>query len=107
MARQGHAEAEIGGIVYRITPQLVEDLRGARLDDAIAGLGAALLVLHATHDRTADISHGERIFAAAAQPKSLIALPGADHLLSHAGDAQYAAAMIAAWVAPYLDGESA
>lgn len=107
IARQGYAEAEIGGIVYRITPQLIEDLRGARVDGAIAGLGAALLVLHATRDLTADISHGERIFAAAAQPKSMIALPGADHLLSLEGDAQYAAAMIAAWCTAYLEGEGA
>ncbi len=104
MAKQGYAEAEIGGIVYRLTPQLVDDLRHTQIDGAIGGLDAALLVLHATQDRTADISHGERIFAAAAQPKSLIALPGADHLLSREGDAQYAAAMIAAWSAIYLDG---
>lgn len=105
IAGRGQAEVEIGGLRYRITPQLVADLRGARVEAAIGALGAALLVLHATHDQTADIGHAERIFAAARHPKSLAALPGADHLLSREEDAHYAAGLISAWSSIYLDAE--
>ena len=103
IAHRRHAEVEIGGVSYRITPQLVDDLRGAQVTQAIGALDAGLLVLHAPDDRTADFGHAERIFAAARHPKSLVALPGADHLLSREQDARYAAELIAAWLPPYLD----
>ena len=62
----------------------------------------SLLVLHSPEDRTAGIEHAERLFAAARQPKSFIALAGADHLLSRPADSAYAAGAIAAWAA-HLD----
>ena len=39
---------------------------------------------------------------AARHPKSFISLAGADHLLTRAEDARYAAAVIAAWAQRYL-----
>lgn len=103
ISARGYARVEIGGTPYRITAQLAEDLRAARPDAAIAGIDAALLVLQAPDDRTAPAENADRIFAAARHPKSLVALPGADHLLSRERDARYAAEVIAAWSAPYLE----
>lgn len=107
IAVRGHARVELGGLSYRLTAQLAEDLRSARPDEAIAGIDAALLVLHAPGDRTAPVENGERIFAAARHPRSLVALPGADHLLSRESDAVYAAGLIATWSAAYLGGDAA
>lgn len=105
VARSGSAPVTIGGANWNITPQLVDDLRSAR--SAPERLAAALLVLHATRDDTAGMEHAERIFAAAPQPKSLIALPQADHLLSRESDAHYAARLILAWSSAYLGDGSA
>lgn len=101
--RDGEAEAVIGGKSYRITRQLLHDLRGHRMTEVIHGLDAALLILHAPLDETVGIENAGRIFEAARHPKSFIALDRADHLLSREGDAHYAGEVIAAWAARYFD----
>ncbi len=100
--RDGVAEAEIGGQRYRITPQLIDDLRAARPAAAIAALDAALLVLHSPADQTVGIEHAARIFEAARHPKSFIVLDGADHLLSREADVRYVGRLIVAWMSAYL-----
>lgn len=100
--RTGEAEAVIGGQRYRMTLQLVEDLRATRMGAAIRAIDAALLVLHAPGDQTVGIEHAARIFEAARHPKSFIALAGADHLLSREDDVRYVGALIGAWSTPYL-----
>ena len=57
----------------------------------------ALLVLHSPIDETVSIDNAAEIFMAAKHPKSFITLDNADHLLSRAADAQYAADLIATW----------
>jgi uncharacterized OsmC-like protein/pimeloyl-ACP methyl ester carboxylesterase len=107
---QGEAEAVIGGKAYRITRQLLHDLRDRHMAEAIRSLDAALLILHAPLDATVGIDNAGRIFEAARHPKSFIALDGADHLLSREADARYAGQLIAAWAARYCEhgaGQSA
>ncbi|MDR2876434.1 MAG: lysophospholipase [Chromatiales bacterium] len=105
VASSGEARVEIGGLSYLITAQLVEDLRAQHPAIDIAELDAALLLLHAPDDRTVDFDHAQRLYAAARHPKSLVALPGADHLLSRETDALYVAAMIATWSTAYLGAD--
>lgn len=105
VARAGQAAVDIGGSRWRFTPQLLENLRVTRT--VPQRLNAALLVLHAPGDTTAGIEQAEDIFAAAPQPRSLVALPGADHLLSREADAQYAARLILAWSSAYLGEDAA
>lgn len=94
----GEALVTIGGQTHRLRRQLLDDLRA---QDVLGILReqfrGSLLVLHSPADATVAISHAERLFAAAAHPKSFIALAGADHLLSKPADSAYAAAVIAAW----------
>ena len=59
-------------------------------------------MLHAPLDAIVGIENAAEIFAAARHPKSFVSLDGADHLLTVAAPAAYAAAIIAAWVEPYL-----
>jgi putative redox protein len=101
--RDGAGEVDLGGRRVRIGRDFVEDVEGAALVDAIARLDRALLVLHAPRDAVVGIDNATRIFTAAKHPKSFVTLDDADHLVSRGADAEYAAAIIAAWARRYLD----
>ena len=83
----------------------VEDVSRTRLEAALASLGRALLILHSPTDETVGIENASGIFLAARHPKSFVTLDGADHLISQAGAAEYAAEVIAAWAGRYVDLE--
>ncbi len=99
----GSAEVTLAGRSFRVGRAFLDDIRGASLGPAITGLGRALLVLHAPRDATVGIDNAARIFMAARHPKSFVTLDDADHLVSRAADADYAAEVIAAWCGRYLD----
>ncbi|WP_371154585.1 alpha/beta fold hydrolase [Jannaschia sp. 2305UL9-9] len=103
IARDGVAEVQLGPRKLRIGQAFVEDVAGAKLQDAIAGLNHALLVLHAPRDETVGIENATRIFTAAKHPKSFVTLDDADHLITRPSDAEYAADVIGAWVTRYVD----
>jgi len=100
--RTGEARVEIAGKPFRVTRELLEDLRGARMEEAIHGLRLPLLVLHSPADQTVDIGNATKIWVAARHPKSFVSLDDADHLLTRKGDAQYAGRVIAAWASRWL-----
>ena len=95
------AEVELAGRRFRIRRELLEDLERQNVEAAVAGLDRPLLLLHAPEDEIVGIEHAERLLAAARQPKSLVALDGADHLLTRERDARRAGAVLAAWAGPY------
>ncbi len=100
--RDGEAEVELAGRPFRIQRQFLADISAQRLDDAVARLGAALLVLHSPVDELVDVDHARRIYQAARHPKSFVALDGADHLLTNRGDSAYVARVLAVWASRYL-----
>jgi putative redox protein len=103
---RGEAEVHLGGRRFRVSRELVEDLRERSLGQAIAGLDKALLVMHSPTDEVVGIDNAWRIFESAKQPKSFVSLDDADHLLlRHEKDARYAAEVLAAWAERYLDDE--
>ncbi|MBI5016017.1 MAG: alpha/beta fold hydrolase [Deltaproteobacteria bacterium] len=91
-------EIEAAGTLVRLERAFFDDLEAVRLEPAIQELGRPLLLFHAPEDRVVTIADGERLFAAAQQPKSFFCLEGADHLLSRDEDAAYVGAVIGAWV---------
>lgn len=99
---EGSAEVVLGGRLFRVARSFVTDAVMHRLEDKIARLRRALLVLHAPGDETVGIENAARIFEAARHPKSFVSLDDADHLLSRADDARYAANVIAAWCERYM-----
>jgi uncharacterized OsmC-like protein/alpha-beta hydrolase superfamily lysophospholipase len=101
--QQGEAEVNLGGRPFRITKAFVDDISAGGLKPAISMLNAALLILHAPLDDTVSIDNAAEIFMAAKHPKSFVTLDGADHLITHADDAEYAADVITAWVGRYVD----
>ena len=101
--RDGIAEVSLGGRPFNISSDFLQDIAKGELTPAIASLNAALLVLHAPRDEVVSINNASEIFLAARHPKSFVTLDDADHLLSRAADAEYAADVIATWATRYLD----
>ncbi|MBX9587688.1 MAG: OsmC family protein [Hyphomonadaceae bacterium] len=99
---KGAAQVTLAGRSFTITRSFVEDAEGQRLHDRIGKLGKALLVMHAPLDAIVGIDNATRIFLAAKHPKSFVSLDDADHLLSDANAATYAARVIAAWASKYV-----
>ena len=100
---EGEATINIGGRPFQVKAQLLEDLRHRTIEECLADLGAALLVMHSPVDNVVGVENAAEIYQAALHPKSFIALDGADHLLSKRRDSDFAASMIRAWVERYLD----
>lgn len=103
IAADGAAEVCLAGRPFTIKKGFLDDLADSAILDDVAALRRALLVLHAPTDATVGIDNAAEIFQAAKHPKSFVTLDNADHLISRAEDAEYAAAVIAAWAARYLD----
>ena len=103
IAESGQAEVDLGGRRVTIGRRFVEEIAAEELGPAIAGLGRALLVLHAPRAAVVGIDNAARIFMAAKHPKSFVTLAEADHLVIDPADADYAADVIAAWAGRYLD----
>jgi uncharacterized OsmC-like protein/pimeloyl-ACP methyl ester carboxylesterase len=99
----GAAEVTIGGRPFTLNRAFVEDARMQDLPARIRHLGRALLVLHSPTDAIVGIDNASTIFLAAHHPKSFVSLDKADHLLTRGEDADYAAAVIAAWAGRYID----
>jgi len=99
----GEAEICLAARPFRIRKQFLEDISNQPQVDRIRRLGAALLVMHSPSDETVGIDNARIIFDAARHPKSFVSLDGADHLLTRAADARFAASMLASWANRYLD----
>lgn len=103
IAEKGAAEVSLGGRPFRIGQSFVDDVTAEALTPAIANLNAALMVLHAPGDAIVGIDNASHIFMAAKHPKSFVTLDDADHLITRADHAEYAADIIATWAKKYLD----
>lgn len=104
--RDGEAMVDLAGRPFTIRKQFLEDVRESVLLDHVASMRKALLILHSPIDATVGIENAGTIFGAAKHPKSFISLDSADHLLSKAADAAYAAKTIAGWASRYLKAEA-
>ncbi|MEL7461672.1 MAG: bifunctional alpha/beta hydrolase/OsmC family protein [Pseudomonadota bacterium] len=99
---EGQAEVHLGGRPFTIGKGFVDDVTSTALTPAISGLKKALMVMHAPTDAVVGIENATQIFLAAKHPKSFVTLDSADHLITEAKDAEYAAEVIAAWARRYL-----
>ena len=99
---QGQTQVDLGGRPFTIGKDFVEDVKAQELAPIIERMKAALLVMHAPRDTVVGIENATNIFAAARHPKSFVTLDDADHLVTRAEDAEYAAEVIAAWAGRYL-----
>jgi len=100
--RDGVAEVQLAGRPFTVKKQFIDDLSNQHVLKAAADLKRPLLVMHAPRDVTVGIENATEIFVAAKHPKSFVSLDTADHLLSTASDAHYAAGVLAAWATRFL-----
>ncbi|MCR9139051.1 MAG: bifunctional alpha/beta hydrolase/OsmC family protein [Alphaproteobacteria bacterium] len=98
----GEALVQLGGRPFTIRKQFLDDVRDTVLADRISSMRKALLVLHSPVDQTVGIENAGAIFGAAKHPKSFVSLDNADHLVTRADDAAFAASIIASWASRYL-----
>ncbi|BFM21544.1 alpha/beta hydrolase family protein [Gilvimarinus japonicus] len=98
----GSAPVSIGGREFAIGADLLEDLEKWPLEVTLNDLNKPLLIFHSPADQTVNIGEAARIYNAARHPKSFVSLDNADHLLSNRNDANYVAAVLAAWASRYL-----
>ncbi|MGB3829079.1 MAG: alpha/beta fold hydrolase [Ornithinimicrobium sp.] len=92
-----YLNVDIGGRPFTIGREFLDDIAAQPQRERIAELRRDLLILHSPSDDVVGIENAREIFDAAKHPKSFVALPGADHLLARRCDAEFAAAIIAAW----------
>jgi putative redox protein len=107
IVQEGEARVRLGGESFVIRRAFVEDLRDQDQRHRIAHLGRPLLILHSPRDEVVSIDNAAAIFQAARHPKSFVSLDPADHLLTKAVDAEYAATMITAWLSRFFPGTGA
>ncbi|HEY9447638.1 MAG TPA: alpha/beta fold hydrolase [Burkholderiales bacterium] len=100
---KGEATVDIGGRPFRMRRQFLEDLERYDPSKTVGTLGKALLIMHAPRDTVVSIDNAAKIFTAAKHPKSFVSLDDADHLLTKAEDAAYAAEVLGAWSSRYLE----
>jgi uncharacterized OsmC-like protein/pimeloyl-ACP methyl ester carboxylesterase len=103
----GQAEMTLAGRTFRIRREFLTDIAEQQQRERIAALGRPLLVLHSPQDDMVGVDNARLLFDAARHPKSFVALDGADHLLTRAADAEYAADIIAAWAGRHVAPASA
>ena len=99
---RGEATVTLAGRPFTIRASFLDDVESAMLAEHLAGLDAALLVMHSPIDRTVGIENARRIYDAAKHPKSFVSLDTADHLLTRREDARYAARVLGAWAERYV-----
>ena len=102
IAGEGEASVLIAGRPFLIRRSFLEAVEGVDVEKSIATLRRPVLVMHSPVDQVVGIDHASRIFVASRHPKSFVSLDKADHLLTNATDANYAAAMVAAWASRFL-----
>lgn len=102
IAREGEATVDIAGRPFLVSRGFLDAVERIDVEKAIASLRRPVLVMHSPIDQVVGIEHASRIFLASRHPKSFISLDQANHLLTDAADANYAAAIMAAWASRFL-----
>ncbi|MFY0677462.1 MAG: alpha/beta fold hydrolase [Neptuniibacter sp.] len=99
---KGEDQVELAGRTFTIKKSFIEDIAAVSLEQHVSQLKKALLVMHAPLDETVAIDNAAQLFQMAKHPKSFVTLDDADHLLTRAEDAEYAAEMISSWAQRYI-----
>jgi putative redox protein len=104
---KGIGTVTIGGFSWKIYRQMLDDFRRHDITAKLPGIRCPVLLMHSPVDETVGYDHALRLMSliqtdreagGEITPVSLVALPGADHLLiNHPEDITFVARLIAAW----------
>jgi putative redox protein len=100
--KDGEAEVRLGGRLFTIKKQFLDDLKKNRMQAFIRNLNRALMVFHSPIDNTVGIENASMIFMDAKHPKSFVSLDQADHLLTDNKDSMYVGKVLTAWAEKYI-----
>ncbi len=100
--KHGEGDVSIGGRAFKLSKAFLDNTRETDLLKQIPDLKIPVMITHSPTDQIVGVEHASKLFVAAKHPKSFISLAGADHLLTDAGDAGFAAGVIAQWAQRYL-----
>jgi putative redox protein len=100
---RGIAQVDIGGSMFTVKKQFVDDLESHTLTKSLAELRKSLLILHSPQDDTVSVDNAALLYQAARHPKSFVSLDGGDHLLTNKNDSYYAGEVIATWAQRYIE----
>jgi putative redox protein len=103
---EGRITVSIAGREFQISRAFFDDLEAHCSPERIAALARPLLVVHGSADRVVGIEEGERIFAAARQPRWFASVPEANHLFTHERHARAAARAIVTFLGTVLPSSS-
>ncbi len=103
---RGEAEVNLAGRPFTLKKSFLDDVRGAKVIDAVKSLNRPLLVMHAPTDQIVGIDNATDLFVHARHPKSFVSLDDADHLLTRPEDAEFVADVISGWSRRYLISRS-
>lgn len=95
--RQGRATVSIAGRRFELAKSFLDDVTGARLDEALDAITVPALIMHGPDDAVVSFDNGLKLFSAVGGSKNFVSLDGADHLLSDPPQATKAAEIIGAW----------
>lgn len=100
----GAGTVTIGGRDHMITTQLLASLRGYDLETPIRAIQVPHLILHSPEDATVAYSCAQDLFEWTSGAKTLLGLPGSDHLLlNQRQDANWVADCIAVWAGRFFE----
>lgn len=95
---RGQTTVAVVGRPYPISREFVEDLQRYSLLKVVGEWDKRFLVVHGSEDRTVPLEKARKLFEAAAEPKQLVIIPGADHLFSRPEDAEAVAGELGRWL---------
>ena len=98
----GQAEISLGGRPFTIKKQFLDDINETSVLKKLGSSQKPLLICHSPIDRVVGVDNAQKIYRAAAHPKSFVSLDGADHLLSKKEDAEFVSSIIATWAARFV-----
>ncbi|MFC6145920.1 alpha/beta fold hydrolase [Corynebacterium nasicanis] len=99
---EGSVTVTLAGREFTLTREFLADLSAHSPDTYLPEVTTPALLLHSPHDQTVPHSNAEEIYRSLRQPKSLLSLDDANHLLTRGDSAQRAGRLIAEWARPYL-----
>lgn len=100
--QEGEVKLQIGPRVVTVKKDFFDDLDRLAKQEVFPAKNKPLIIFHSPSDTVVDFKNAQEIYDRWDQPKSLIALDDADHLLSTKEDALYVGGVLAAWAKKYM-----
>ncbi|MGR4000756.1 MAG: alpha/beta fold hydrolase [Alphaproteobacteria bacterium] len=99
---RGQSEIKIGGKVFNINSDFLNDFESQCSKATVSSLNCDLLVMHSPQDNTVNIKNAATLMEWAQHPKSFVSLDNFNHLLSDPNEADYVAEIISSWASRFL-----